>query len=107
MPPATNREWWQLVSLLTVKVSVLQCCAGQPPERQENNTWNDGTMGGYSFNNILLWHPAVPPLWHNHKEAQGHKAAGTYHTYLITRSNFTVDSETTCDNVALVDEMTK
>ena len=64
-------------------------------------------MGGYNFNNILLWHPAVPPPRHNGKEAQGHIAAGTYNTHLMTRSSFTVDSETTCDNVAWVDEMTK
>ena len=107
MPPATNREWWQLVSLLTVKVSVLRCCAGQPPERQENNTWNGGTMGEYNCNNILLWHPVIPPPRHKHKEAQGHIAARTYHMYLMTRSSFTVDSETMCDNLAWVDEMTK
>ena len=64
-------------------------------------------MGGYNCNNILLWHPAVPPPWHKQKEAQGHIATGTYHMYLMTKSSFTVDNETTCDNVAWLDEMTK
>ena len=64
-------------------------------------------MGGFNCNNILLRHPVVPPPRHKHKEAQGHIAAGTYHMYLMTRSSFTVDSKTKCDNVAWVDEMTK
>ena len=67
--------------------------------------WHKG--GGYNCNNILHWHPVVPPPRQNHKEAQRHIAAGTYRMYLMTKSSFTVDGETTCDNVAWEDEMTK
>ena len=64
-------KWLQVVSVLTVKVLVVQCCACLLPEKQVDKRVNASTLGGHYVNKILRWHPTphCPPMHHNHREA--------------------------------------
>ena len=66
-----------MVSLLTRKVLVVQCCACLPPKKQVDNRVNASTLGGHNVNKILTWHPTVPPCTTTIGKPQGHNGSGT------------------------------
>ena len=66
-----------MVSQLTVKVLVVQCCACLPPEKQVDNRVNASTLGGHNVNKILTWHPTVPPCTITIGKPQEHNGSGT------------------------------